>query len=422
MQNSTAERRQRAVRLTDEALRVLNARLLEVWSQSGRQGRLTKAGRSELMDVSTKTADRILNRTGNDRLVLIEVFARLGLEWSDEFCEPCRANSKPPAVQPLGPQPEPSIEMPRECAPVRGRRRWLRHAAWLSFALVLCTTGVVLSHKPAAPRMAPTAPRVPLMMRAERLVAEGREAYNKGDYNRAITLARQGHEAAQLTLLADAMAESLRLKGEVMVALGNVDEGIALYEESASLWEAMGLTHGRASLLEVWGQAELRLGRYAEAEKLLSESLEGLRAVGDKGGVAGVARTLGSIAADRGDIDEARRWYQAASEEIADRPAEPMHTDLRSRRALLKRDEGKFAEALADLELSLREWKDRQHPRWIATTLLQMASVHEAAGAPEKAMPLADESRSLFAKVGDQIGVQRCDEMLTRLRMPTPSN
>ncbi|MFQ3669011.1 MAG: tetratricopeptide repeat protein [Fimbriimonadaceae bacterium] len=415
MPNEPTERRQRAVRLTEEAFRTLNARLLEAWRQSGRPGRLTKAGRSELMDVSTKTADRILSRSGNDRLVLVEVFTRLGLKWSDEFCEPCRPNPEPLPERVVS-RPEPPAAT--FVSPPRRRRFGVRHAVWLVIPLTLGTAPFVRSLEPMEARLQTTAPRVPLMQRAERLIAEGRQAYNEGKYDSAISIAREAHEIAKRTHLADAMAEALRLEGESLVALGKVDEAIELYERAHSLWEAMELTHGRASLLEVWGQAELRRGRAAAAEQLLTESLAGLRAVGDMGGVAGVARTLGSIAAERKDLAAARRWYETASQAIADRPDEPMHTDLRSRRALLKRDEGRYEEALADLEVSLLEWKTRKHDRWIATTLMQMATVHRAAGNPAKAARLAEESQKLFAQVGDEIGVRRCDEMLTQLKLP----
>ena len=168
-------------------------------------------------------------------------------------------------------------------------------------------------------------------------------------------MAREARHLAEDTHLADAMAESLRLEGEALAAMGKVDEAIGLYEKALPLWESMGLIHGKSSLLEAWGEAELRRGRSEVARKLLTESLAGLKKAGDMGGVAGVSRTLETIAADRGDIDEAYRWYDAAAKAIADRPDEPMHTDLRSRRALLKRDEGRFDQALADLDICLTE-------------------------------------------------------------------
>lgn len=208
MQNSGSERRRRAVRLTEEALQLLNGRLLEVWRRSGQSGRLTKAGRADLMNVSSKTADRIVNRAGNDRMVLIEVFVRVGLDWKDEFCEPCREpTAAPPSAAPRS-QPDSSPQT-AESAPFDDRAhrvpasghdpspttaehdlstptgqpasqkrrvgRALVKLMTLAVAASLVGVGVLAFPKSTPPpRLSPIAPRLPLMQRAEHMVAEGR--------------------------------------------------------------------------------------------------------------------------------------------------------------------------------------------------------------------------------------------------------
>lgn len=397
MSEAGRDRRKRAVRLTEDALAILNNHLMSVSRKAGETGRITKSAQARLMEVSPKTADKVLGRLGNDRSVLVEIFARLGLEWHESYCEYLDGSVTEPIA-------DASPDAPRTPARPMGL---LALAAVLVVALALTLASV------NAGKAQPAEDSViaGLAQMAETL-EEARGAYNRADFDAAATLAARSRELAKRHARADAMAEAVRLEGEILAARGDLDGAIALYQEALPLWSAFGIALGRYSLLEVWGTAEWRRGNRERAVELLEESLSGLQQVGDPGGVAGVSRTLGAIAAEQGDRRSAREWYARAKKAIADRPDEPMHTDLRAREALLLRDEGDFAGALGLLEVCLREWEAREHPRWIAATCVQMATVHQAAGEGEKARPLLKEARELYEQVGDQAGVERCDELL----------
>ena len=70
-------------------------------------------------------------------------------------------------------------------------------------------------------------------------------------------------------------------------------------------------------------------------------------------------------------------------------------------------------------EKNLREcltfWKAEQHPRWIATTEFQLATVDLLSGDETNAVSLLTSSRSKYAELGDSYGEHNCNSWLSRV-------
>jgi len=88
--------------------------------------------------------------------------------------------------------------------------------------------------------------------------------------------------------------------------------------------------------------------------------------------------------------------------------------DLKALEALLLRDEGKVGAALDELRQCLRYWERQRHPRWTATTLLQIASVHQASGDARSASQAIARAKELYQQVGDKRGVEECDARVSQ--------
>lgn len=393
-------RRPRAVQLTDSALGRLKSKIQEVHQSQRPGGRLTREARAELMGVSPVTADRILGRKGNDRNVLIDVFLKLELDWTDEDCEPHPSKMHP--VTSVAPNP---VSKPR------------RHFAPLLISLSVLVSVPVLVHLATLIASETGAQRY-LAERnvAASLIAEGRRAYVQADYSIAREKARQAFSHAQQHAAAEHAAEALTLDGEIFAAQGQLDEALEKYREALSLWQTFGNTHAKATQLEVIAVTEARLGLIDDARQNLLEALDIFRQLGNRDAQTGSLRGLGSIAAVSGDIATARRWYEEASRDLEKRPEKAMQVDLRALSALLLRDEGKYPEALSELESCLDYWQSREHPRWQATTRRQIASVLLLAGEEERALQQITRAIALYEQVGDQLSAAEARRLLSEGR------
>ncbi len=355
-------------------------------------GRFTRMQRAELLGVSMVTAARILARSGNDKSVLIDAFRALGITWRDEFCEliPFEADAK-------SPPPEPTLTPHQRWTPGR--------APTIAMALAIVLGGSLLLRGSRSPQ----SPHDLLNQRLDR----SREAFRKADFETAESYAASSVKLARNGSVADKLADSLSLQGDILAAKGRLEEAVVCYKKALPVWSVLEKDHGYGSLLESLGIAEARLGRLADAKSHFQEALRHRRGINDPGVEAGLLRDLGSLAAVQGDLETARKRYVEAKQVIADRPTEAMHTDIKALTALLDRDEGQYDRALAHLQECLDDWKKRGHERWMATTLFQMATVYATAGHDSLAGQYGDRARLLFEKVGDLKGARDCRNWLT---------
>lgn len=403
-------RRQRAVRLTDEAVQTLQRRLVEQFQGMHLGGRLTRSARATLLDVSIATAERILNQQGNDRSVLQQAFLSVDLEWDDRFCEPMPRDTDSFPLESTALPTHPAARSNR--SPVRRRQLVLLVLA-TAIVVVPSVTIATLKSKSTGPR-ASESQSYALMSQASEALESGRRAYHRGEYIEAKRQLQVAIWLSAQTSEENLLAEAYRLDGEILAAEGRFEEALDRYADSMSVRKMFRHDWARASLLEAIAVVEIKLGNLDEAETHLMDSLKGLKKWNDIGGVAATSRTLGILAAAKGDHGAAEKWFVAATDALKEKPDPPMTLDIKAQRALILHKEGQSEVALAALGECLTEWRARGHRRWIATTLLQIAAIHHAEGNREGAILFAAEAKRKFHEVGDQFGARECAGILAQ--------
>ncbi|HRI43562.1 MAG TPA: tetratricopeptide repeat protein [Fimbriimonadaceae bacterium] len=397
-------RRQRAVRLTAEALVLVQRRLVDDWQSTELDERLTWPVRAALLGVSTSTAKRILGRKGNDRAALIRALASLGLEWRDEYCEPL-----PTSIAALVPNVA-QAEPPGSTDVTSPAEQSLRRPRKLVVGVVLASAALTIM---GLLTFRPPVPDLPYEERPQvKALAVTRAAYHRAEYESARNLVKNAYRLAFDNTDPNTMSEAIRVEGEILAAQGDLEGATARYETALTFRTQFEETWARASLLIALAMAEQKLARYEDARSHLEAAYQDMIEVGDPGGIAEAARELGSFAARQGDLERARAYFDAASHAIRDRPDEAMHTDIRARRAMLLSDEGDHEAALKVLEECLNEWTKRAHPRWRATTLRQIGTVQWAAGQRAAARTSMNDALTAFESVGDRLGAQECKAWL----------
>jgi tetratricopeptide (TPR) repeat protein len=239
-----------------------------------------------------------------------------------------------------------------------------------------------------------------------RLNAKGREAYDEGDYPSALQWAAGALAASHGDRDGEALADALKLRGDVLAARGDLEKAIEVYRQTLPHWKAFGHREGYSAVLESLGVAEARLGLIDQAEARFKEALETAQGLPPEIHHAGKLRGLGSIAALRGDTATANRWYAQASHLVASRPEEATHVGLKALRALTLSQDGRHAQALDDLYECLDYWQSKRHLRWMANTFLQMAVVLTAIGDTRQARAALERSRELYSQATDARGAR----------------
>lgn len=361
------------------------------------------------MQVSIGTARRILGQEGNDRSVLEHAFTSVGLQWSDNLCEPLEALPEAP--------PESLDPAPRIATPPRRSRTGFRLAALLLLGGTLCGTvffSALLGERDGRPSAASNSTAaIPYDARTSaKWIAEARVAYHRGDYDSAKRSVDEAIWQAQCDIDPNALAEAIRLDGEILAARGMLREAMSRFETALQLRTTFEAPWGRASLLIAMASVDVKLRRYALAESRLLEALGVMKEVGDQAGVAEACRDLGSIAAARGNFARARNWFEQARTSIADRPEEPMHLDIGARVALVAAAEGRPQEALRDLRRCLAQWEQLGYASWIARTRFQIGAVLWQLGDRPGALREVSTAQSGFAGIGNAHGVEECSQWL----------
>ena len=117
-----------------------------------------------------------------------------------------------------------------------------------------------------------------------------------------------------------AQASCLQGLGILDIYTGEAEEAARRLDRARELYAACGPDQFSSRLQCTRRSAELlvRCQRYAEAEALLREAIEGFRAMGSRFGVASTTNAMGELHRERGDLDSAARLYEDALDVFAD--------------------------------------------------------------------------------------------------------
>ncbi len=214
----------------------------------------------------------------------------------------------------------------------------------------------------AADRLAPTASGDGLRVLAKVLAWQAVFTREVGNRERASHLLRRSLALLQKPELDD--QDTRPEKAFVLMRMGlmafdsDIEKARRLYEQSLTLFQALGDRWRTAGILALLGHAAMALGVYDEANQLLEESLAIRRALGDQRGIAQSLDGLSDVARKQGQLDEAERLVRESivirqktghQRAIADGPS-----DLGVTLFFV----GKFAEAHSLMEESLATYSD----------------------------------------------------------------
>ncbi|WP_293122346.1 tetratricopeptide repeat protein [Microcoleus sp. bin38.metabat.b11b12b14.051] len=227
---------------------------------------------------------------------------------------------------------------------------------------------------------------------------------NQGDVEEAIALYQQSLELDEKIGDVQGKAASLHQLAIIYADRGDVDEAITLYQQCLEIDEKIGNVQGKAASLHNLAIIYANRGDVEKAIALYQQSLELEEKIGNVQGKAASLHCLAGIYANRGDVDEAIALYQQSlelKEKIGDvqGKAASLHC-----LAGIYANRGDVDEAIALYQQSLELEEKIGDVQGKAASLHNLAIIYANRGDVEKAIALYQQSLELKEKIGNVQG------------------
>ncbi|MBE8966457.1 tetratricopeptide repeat protein [Nostocales cyanobacterium LEGE 12452] len=199
-------------------------------------------------------------------------------------------------------------------------------------------------------------------------------------------------------------AVTLHYLGRLKANTGEINEAIALYEQSLVLTEQIDNIQGKAAILDQLGILKANRGEINKAIALYEQSLVLTEQIGDVQGQAATLNNLGYLKAKRGDINEAIALYEQSlilSKQIGNVQGQAATLN---QLGLLKVNSGEINAALTLFEQSLDLDEKIGYVQGQATTLINLGCLKADSGEINAAMALFEESLALNEQISDVQG------------------
>ena len=252
----------------------------------------------------------------------------------------------------------------------------------------------------------------PWRFELNRLIHEGTDRYQKGDYKTSEKKLRAALEISLRQDLGGATAETIRMLGDIAAAKGELQVARSRYFDALEIRrKGLKMNSGEIRvkiensippLLEALGVIETRLHLWKEAKNHLLEAKQKYLEQQVNSGVAMAYRGLGTIAYETGDHNDALLCFTKAlgSLEEKDRFSD-LAWDIRARRAVLLGEVVDAAAAYQVLKECLSHWQARRHVRWQAETEMQLGKVALLRSCRRDAQRHFERALKQFTEVGD---------------------
>ncbi|MDZ8080725.1 MAG: tetratricopeptide repeat protein [Nostoc sp. DcaGUA01] len=227
---------------------------------------------------------------------------------------------------------------------------------------------------------------------------------DKGEVDEAIALYNQSLEIFERIGNVQGKAATLHQLAGIYANKGDVDEAIALYNQSLEITERIGDFQTKAATLHEFGRIYAHKGEVDEAIALYNQSLEITERIGDFQTKAATLHQLGIIYANKGEIEQAIALYNQ-SLEINERIG-----NVQGQAATLNRlgyvyaNKGEVDEAITlyNQSLSINEHIGNVYGK--ATTLHNLASIYANKGEVDEVIALYNQSLEINERIGNVQG------------------
>jgi len=398
--SSNPRSRQRAVKLTPEALKSLRKAVEEQWRESGLTSRLTRPVRAELMGVSGPTSDRILAGKGVDRPSLVQVFKSLGMPWDDAFCEWAEVTEIPNSMAELSLAQSSSPDIQSLSA----SQRTVRVALVVVTTILVSFAFAIMSKRND---MNWTIEYDRELSTATNFYAKGAYGVSEAHLTRAMQISEE-HETSRN------LEAALKLRGDISAARGRL-VAASDYYKAALRYRELKKRPTWGPLHETLGTVQVRLKQFDQSKVNLDLAIDAFTKSREPNGIAEVLRDRGCLSAAMSHPKEALDWFAKSLQILSTQNAQEMVMDVRGERAMVFIDLGRVNEARKELQVCFEYWTKLGQPRWTALLEMRLGLAEAELDRKADAVRRISHAREVFAKVGDEARVSEADGHLSTL-------
>ncbi|MGJ5672180.1 MAG: tetratricopeptide repeat protein [Nostochopsis sp.] len=227
---------------------------------------------------------------------------------------------------------------------------------------------------------------------------------DKGEVDEAIALFNQSLEIKERIGNVPGKAATLHSLGIIYANKGQVDKAIALYNQSLEIFERIGNLQGKAMTFHELGHIYANKGEVDEAIAFYNQSLSITERIGNVQGKAATLHNLGAIYTNKGEVDEAIALFNQ-SLSIKERIG-----DVQGKAATLNNlgyiyaNKGEVEQAIALYNQSLEIFERIGDVQTKAATLHNLAIIYANKGEVDEALALYNQSLSIKERIGDVQG------------------
>ncbi|WP_339379306.1 tetratricopeptide repeat protein [aff. Roholtiella sp. LEGE 12411] len=223
---------------------------------------------------------------------------------------------------------------------------------------------------------------------------------NKGEVDEAIALYNQSLEITERIGNVKMKGATLHQLGIIHANKGEVDEAIALFNQVLEIHESIGYVQGKAATLSWLGKIYANKGEVEQAIALFNQSLEITERIGNVKTKAAMLNNLGKIYADKGEVDQAIALYNHSleiTERIGNVQGKAM---ILNNLGNIYANKGDVDQAIALYNHSL-EIKERiGDVEGIAVTLHCLGYIYANKGEVDEAIALFNQSLEITERIG----------------------
>jgi len=193
--------------------------------------------------------------------------------------------------------------------------------------------------------------------------------------------------------------------GSIVMFLGEYEKAQKILEESLELSREMGDKRGIAHSLNSLGNAAADLGNYEQAQKFYKESMILRREIEDKRGIAFSLNNLGNVAYNQGNYEQAQNFFEeslALSREMGEKRGIAI---ILSNLGNVAYNRGHHEQAQKFLEESLALSRDMGEKSGIAESLNSLGNIAHNQEYYEQAKKFYEESLTLRREMEEKIGI-----------------
>ncbi|MBN3959037.1 tetratricopeptide repeat protein [Nostoc sp. NMS8] len=227
---------------------------------------------------------------------------------------------------------------------------------------------------------------------------------DKGEVDEALALYNQSLEINERVGNVQGKAATLQCLAIIYANKGEVDEALALYNQSLEIDERIGNVKGKAARLHQLAGIYADKGEVEQAIALYNQSLEIFERIGNVQGKAATLQCLAGIHANKGEVEQAITLYNQ-SLEIEERignvkgKAATLHS-----LATIYANKGEVDEAIALYNQSLEIEERIGNVKGKATTLHQLGILYANKGEVDEAIALYNQSLEIEERIGNVKG------------------